>query len=66
MVVFVGIGLTMLIGQHGVELNGLNRRNWPRIRCCVRLWRRNCLSGGHLNRWSSGCNAHTLMTRRCE
>ena len=26
MVVFVGIGLTMLIGQHGVELNGLNRR----------------------------------------
>jgi len=29
MVAVTGIGLIVLIGQHGVERDGLNRRNWP-------------------------------------
>jgi len=30
----IAIGLIMLIRRHGAEPDGLNRRNWPRTRCC--------------------------------
>ncbi len=47
-----GIGLITPTGLHEGGLDGLNRRNWRRIRCCGGWWRRNWRSGGHLNRWS--------------